>query len=230
MNTKKTVRLVLLLVLLTSVVSALKSYAADVTGTWKADIESPVGILKYTYLFKQEGSIVTGKIIIDMNGEKHETDMIDGKLQGDTLTFIENVSFDGNEFRINYSGKVTGDEINFTRVIGDFGNDAFVAKREGSENQANAAPAPPRRPMQPNVLGPDDKAAFAAAPEGFDKVREQIDHGKIETVGYASKTVGTIRKMMIYTPPGYSPDNRHNRSSGTRISLLHLNSRRSVGG
>jgi enterochelin esterase-like enzyme len=41
-----------------------------------------------------------------------------------------------------------------------------------------------------------------AAPTGFDKKREDIARGKVETVEYDSKSVGTRRKMVIYTPPG----------------------------
>lgn len=58
-------------------------------------------------------------------------------------------------------------------------------------------------------LGPDDKPAFPAAPVGFDKPRDGIPHGKIETVDYDSKSVGTRRKLFIYTPPGYSTDKRY---------------------
>jgi enterochelin esterase-like enzyme len=39
--------------------------------------------------------------------------------------------------------------------------------------------------------------------------RPGIPHGKIEMVSYVSTTVGTTRKMMVYTPPGYSPDRRY---------------------
>lgn len=42
------------------------------------------------------------------------------------------------------------------------------------------------------------------APEGFDQERRGIDKGKIDTITYASKTVGTERRALIYTPPGYS--------------------------
>ena len=44
---------------------------------------------------------------------------------------------------------------------------------------------------------------------GFDMVRESIPHGKIDSVTYKSKTVGTIRKALIYTPPGYSKDKKY---------------------
>ena len=42
------------------------------------------------------------------------------------------------------------------------------------------------------------------APQGFDSLRTDIAHGKIDTISYTSKTVGTKRRALIYTPPGYS--------------------------
>jgi endo-1,4-beta-xylanase len=48
-----------------------------------------------------------------------------------------------------------------------------------------------------------------AAPEGFDKEREGIQKGKIETVQYKSKTVGTNRNTRIYTPSGYSKKTKY---------------------
>jgi len=67
-----------------------------------------------------------------------------------------------------------------------------------------------QRPQLPPVsLGPDDKAAFPPAPAGFDMRREAIERGKAEMVEYDSKTVGTRRKVLIYTPPGYSPKKQY---------------------
>lgn len=42
------------------------------------------------------------------------------------------------------------------------------------------------------------------APKGFDLVRAEIGHGKIDTISYASKTTDTTRRALMYTPPGYS--------------------------
>ncbi len=47
------------------------------------------------------------------------------------------------------------------------------------------------------------------APKGFDSVRVDIPHGKIDTVSYDSKTVGTQRKALIYTPPGFSKSKKY---------------------
>ncbi len=47
------------------------------------------------------------------------------------------------------------------------------------------------------------------APAGFDIVQPGIPHGKIDTITYHSKTVGTDRRALIYTPPGYSKDKKY---------------------
>lgn len=50
----------------------------------------------------------------------------------------------------------------------------------------------------------------APALAGYDRPREHIDRGIIETVEYASETVGNFRKATIYTPPGYGDDKTYN--------------------
>ena len=47
------------------------------------------------------------------------------------------------------------------------------------------------------------------APEGFDVFRKDIPHGKIDSLSYPSKTVGVDRKVLVYTPPGYSRRNKY---------------------
>ena len=59
------------------------------------------------------------------------------------------------------------------------------------------------------VLGPDDKPAFTDPPAGFDVKRAGISHGKLEMIEYNSKTVGTKRKMQVYTPHGYSKEKKY---------------------
>src|SRR5687767_13604258 len=61
----------------------------------------------------------------------------------------------------------------------------------------------------PIELKPDDKPAFPNPPEGFDKPREGIERGKLERIDYKSKTIGAKRWMQVYTPPGYSKDNKY---------------------
>lgn len=47
------------------------------------------------------------------------------------------------------------------------------------------------------------------APNGFDSARTGINHGKIDTISYASKTVGVKRRALIYTPPGYTKKKKY---------------------
>ena len=61
----------------------------------------------------------------------------------------------------------------------------------------------------PIELKPDDKPAFEDPPAGFEKRRDNIPQGKLELIEYESKTVGTTRKMQVYTPPGYSKDKKY---------------------
>lgn len=53
-------------------------------------------------------------------------------------------------------------------------------------------------------LSPKAQNRERTAPAGFDSLRIGIPTGKIDTITYASNTVGTKRKAVIYTPPGFS--------------------------
>ena len=65
-------------------------------------------------------------------------------------------------------------------------------------------------PAQPGDGKTDDKAEkFPAPPKGFDTRRDGIDRGKLATVEYDSMTVGVKRKAQVYTPPGYSKDQKY---------------------
>src|ERR1022692_1139294 len=195
--------------LLTLVACPLSLIAADLNGTGKAEFDTQIGKQKYTFALKQDGTNVTGKANSDVGGDKHEIELKEFKLDGDTIAFVETLPFQGNEVRITYKGKIAGDEIKFTRQVGEVVTEELTAQRERADLPAATVPRGGGRGQQPIVLGPDDKAAFPAAPEGFDKSRDDIAHGKIETVEYDSKSVGNKRKMLIYTPPGYSADTKY---------------------
>lgn len=59
------------------------------------------------------------------------------------------------------------------------------------------------------VIGTIAIAQVKPAPAGFDAVRENIAHGKIDTISYQSKTVGNKRKAVVYTPPGFSKNKKY---------------------
>ena len=61
----------------------------------------------------------------------------------------------------------------------------------------------------PIELGPDDKPAFPDPPAGFNAKRENVPHGELTPVEYDSKSLGTRRRMRVYTPPGYSTSRKY---------------------
>jgi enterochelin esterase-like enzyme len=61
----------------------------------------------------------------------------------------------------------------------------------------------------PIELGPDDKPAFPDPPAGFNVKRDNIPHGDLTPVEYDSKSLGTRRRMRVYTPPGYSTNRKY---------------------
>ena len=209
--------------LLTVVLFSLSALAADVTGTWKAEFDTQRGLQKYTFTFKQDGTSVSGKANVERDGEKREAELKKGKVEGDTITFVEVLKIQDNELRITYTGKISSNEIKFSRKVGDFGSSEATAKREGAKaaaaatqtalTNAGSTNAPEGRRGRgfggPIELKPDDKPAFPNPPEGFDKPREGIERGKLERVDYDSKTVGVKRWMQVYTPPGYSKDKKY---------------------
>ncbi len=198
--------------LLSLALASLSALAADITGTWKAEFETQRGLQKYTFTLKQDGATMTGKASVEREGEKRDAEFKDGKVEGDTVTFVEPLKIQDRELNITYTGKVSGNEIKFTRKVGDFGSSEATAKRDGA---APAAAAPGQRRQGgrgfggPIELKEDDKAAFPNAPEGFDKARDGIAKGQLEMVEYDSKSVGNKRKALVYTPPGYSANTKY---------------------
>lgn len=67
----------------------------------------------------------------------------------------------------------------------------------------------PRNFGAPPALEADDIPAFPEPPAGFDVERPEAPHGVLEMVSYESRSVGTTRKMLVYTPPGYSTEQRY---------------------
>ncbi|HZP06204.1 MAG TPA: hypothetical protein VFB43_14985 [Terracidiphilus sp.] len=110
---------------------SVAALAADFNGKWNAEVQGRMGTQTLNFDFHVDGSTLTGKI----SSPRGDTDITDGKVDGDNISFTQKVSFNGNDLTINYSGKADGDTIKFTRTVGDRPPTEFVAKR------GTAAPA-----------------------------------------------------------------------------------------
>jgi enterochelin esterase-like enzyme len=86
---------------------------------------------------------------------------------------------------------------------------ASVLAQEPTALPARKIPPQPRESWSAIKLNADDKPAFPEPPAGWDVKHDGIPHGKLEMISYDSKTVGTRRKMNVYTPPGYSSEKKY---------------------
>ncbi|HEY4710478.1 MAG TPA: hypothetical protein VIH46_09935 [Candidatus Acidoferrales bacterium] len=104
---------------------AVSARAADISGQWTATFNTQVGEQHYTYTFKVDGEKLTGTAKSD-NGT---TDIQNGSVKGDDVSFVENLDYQGQKLVITYTGKISGDEIKFTRDVGGAAKEDLVAKR-----------------------------------------------------------------------------------------------------
>lgn len=108
------------------VMSGVSAFAADIDGTWTSTFDTQIGEQHYTYNFKADGEKLTGTAKNDFG----ETKIEDGVVKGADVSFTENLEFNGQKITIKYTGKINGDEINFTREVGTFATEKIVAKRK----------------------------------------------------------------------------------------------------
>jgi hypothetical protein len=105
----------------------LAADASDFNGTWTTSFDSQVGVQTYTYTFKVEGDKVTGRA----RSGNGDYEIADGKIEGDKITFVENMDYQGMALAISYEGKlVAPDQIQFRRDVAGMGGEEFVAKKQ----------------------------------------------------------------------------------------------------
>jgi hypothetical protein len=126
----KTPLLASLLLLTASVVSA-----AAIDGKWKAEFDSQIGTQKYVFDLKADGEKLTGKAIADRTQGKTESDIKNGKIVKDEVSFAETIKIQDNEITIEYKGKIVGDELKLHRKVGDLAEYDIVAKRQAPDKK-----------------------------------------------------------------------------------------------
>ncbi|HLH55927.1 MAG TPA: hypothetical protein VKY92_20160 [Verrucomicrobiae bacterium] len=87
---------------------------ADASGTWTWTMAGRQGgpDRKFTAKLKVDGEKVTGKVSApSRGGEMRETEIQDGKIKGDEISFSTSREMNGNTIVTKYSGKISGDSI-----------------------------------------------------------------------------------------------------------------------
>ena len=112
--------------------SAMTMFGADVSGKWQAEVEGRDGAKRtMTFDFKADGDKLTGTMSGGMGpAGAPAREISDGKITGDDIAFSVKINAGGEERKINYTGKVAGDEIKF-KVDGPRARE-FTAKRATS--------------------------------------------------------------------------------------------------
>ena len=101
----------------------------SVVGKWKAQFESQIGVQKYTFEFKADGTNITGRAIGERDTGTNDVALTEIKINKDEISFLEPLKIQDNEVQVEYKGKVAGDELKLHRKVGDFAEYDIVAKR-----------------------------------------------------------------------------------------------------
>lgn len=108
------------------IVFAGLSLAADVTGTWYFAVELSVGSGSPTLVLKQEGNKVTGTY----SGTLGEAP-VKGNVDGDKVEIMFETETAGQKFKVTYTGTVKDDkEMSGKVAYGEIGEGTFTAKKK----------------------------------------------------------------------------------------------------
>jgi hypothetical protein len=101
----------MLKLILAGCLATMTVMAADATGKWTAEMQGRGGNTQtVTMNLKADGNTLTGTV----SGRMGDTDITNGKVDGDTVTFDVVREYNGNKMTQHYSGKLDGDTIHFT--------------------------------------------------------------------------------------------------------------------
>ncbi len=100
--------------------------AADIAGKWKAEFQAPDGQTRTsTFDFKVDGANLTGTV----SNPRGESPIIDGKVNGDEVSFAVVRKFQDQEFKMTYKGKVSGTDMKLTVSMGEDRTFEMTAKK-----------------------------------------------------------------------------------------------------
>jgi hypothetical protein len=120
-------RYVVLIAVVLATAWGISLRAADPSGRWAATFMTQVGEQAYTYEFVVKGTTLTGTAKGSLTGEGK---ISDGKITGDTITFVENTTYMGMPLAFNYTGKMTSaDQLELSRTLMEFEAEKAIAKR-----------------------------------------------------------------------------------------------------
>jgi hypothetical protein len=107
-------------------ITAAGAQDKGIEGEWQAIFNTPIGAMNCRYTFKVKGKVLTGSVVAEMSGNKSESEITEGKIDGDKVTFVWVYN---NDVQMSSTGKLAGDELKLTRQAGTYGTEEAVATR-----------------------------------------------------------------------------------------------------
>ena len=106
------------------VVLAAVASAADITGNWKADLETPQGKVQVSYTFKQDGEKITGTY-----AGRYGKSALEGTVKENHVEFIVTVVAEGTTVSGAFVGDVEKDRMTGTVEYEGAGDGTWSAVR-----------------------------------------------------------------------------------------------------
>ena len=111
-----------LLALVMTIGLTATAFAADVTGKWVGNVETPNGPLELTYELKADGETLTGTVASAMGS----LPLNNGKIAAGVLTY--EVALEGNVIKCEAKVNEAGTEI-AVKATGEWGTSEYVVKK-----------------------------------------------------------------------------------------------------
>jgi hypothetical protein len=117
--------------MLAAALASVAMLGADVSGKWKGSMPGRDGNTRdVSFNFKADGSKLSGTMMGPMG---RETEISDGKVDGDNISFNVKLDLNGTAMTIVYTGKVKGEEIDMkSQREGAPRSTEFTVKTAGS--------------------------------------------------------------------------------------------------
>ena len=104
----------------------LAASAADITGNWKGELQTPQGKVTVSYTLKQVGETLTGTW---QAAQSPTVEISEGQIKGEKLSFLVKIGANGG-MTFAHEGKVKGDELELTmKPSGEFPGATVIATR-----------------------------------------------------------------------------------------------------
>lgn len=109
--------------------SASPAFAqVSIDGTWSGTIQSSEGDYPVTMTFASDGTALTGTISDFQGGQ---TEIENGSVRGDTISFEQTLDPNGQPFSINYVGQLVDSELAMVLEVPEMGEQIeFILRPE----------------------------------------------------------------------------------------------------